>query len=74
MNDHPDNADSAASPTGTWHITDMEMWGEDYLHREMQAYIQVEEGGLGDFQFGLVSGSIDGHVEEVGSVSRFTFT
>ncbi|MCS3665611.1 hypothetical protein GGP65_003255, partial [Salinibacter ruber] len=45
-----------ANPTGTWHITWMEMWGEDYLHRETQAYIQIDTGGLGDFQFGLVSG------------------
>lgn len=60
--------------TGTWHITEMEMWDEDYLNMEVQAYIRIEERGTGDFQFGLVSGSIDGHVEQVGSDPRFTFT
>ena len=60
--------------TGTWHITEMEMWDEDYFNMEVQAYIRIEEGGTGDFQFGLVSGSIDGYVEQVGSGSRFTFT
>ncbi|MCS3662046.1 hypothetical protein [Salinibacter ruber] len=88
MNGDPDNADSVTSPnssasadpatsvdpTGTWHITWMEMWGEDYLHRETQAYIQIDTGGPGDFQFGLVSGSLDGHVEELDPESRFTFT
>jgi hypothetical protein len=76
---NPDSTGSAdptggANPTGTWHIIEMEMWGEDYLHRETQAYIQIGKDGLGDFQFGLVSGSLDGHVEELGPESRFTFT
>lgn len=61
-------------PAGTWHITDMEMWDEDYFNMEVQAYVQIEEDGLGDFQFGLVSGSIDGHVEDCGSEPRFAFT
>lgn len=74
--DSTGSADPATSvdPTGTWHITEMEMWGEDYLHRETQAYIQIDTGGLGDFQFGLVSGSIDGYVEDMGTEPRFTFT
>jgi hypothetical protein len=60
--------------TGTWHITEMEMWDEDYFNMEVQAYIRIDEGGTGDFQFGLVSGNVDGHVEQVGPDSRFTFT
>ncbi|WP_199774292.1 hypothetical protein [Salinibacter altiplanensis] len=64
----------AGKVAGTWHITDMEVWDEDYFNMETQAYIRVEEGGTGDFQFGLVTGSIDGHVEEVGTDPRFTFT
>ena len=68
--DNPDHAGVA----GTWHITDMEMWDEDYFNREVQAYIQIQEGGTGDFQFGFVSGSIDGYVEECGSGPRFRFT
>ena len=67
---------SAASdtyPTGAWHITDMEMWDEDYFNMETQAYIQIEGDGHGDFQFGLVTGSIDGYVEKMASERRFTF-
>jgi hypothetical protein len=60
--------------TGTWHITEMEMWHEDYFNTEGQAYIRIREGGTGDFQFGHVSGNIDGHVEQLGSDSRFSFT
>lgn len=65
---------SGPDMTGTWHITKMEMWNEEYFNTEVQAYIRIREGGTGDFQFGLVSGSIDGHVEQFGSDSRFTFT
>ena len=59
---------------GTWHITDMETWDEDYFNTEVQAYIRVEDGGTGDFQFGLVSGSLDGKMEETDSDPRFHFT
>ncbi|MCS3642453.1 hypothetical protein GGP70_003157 [Salinibacter ruber] len=50
------------------------MWGEDYLQRETQVCIQVDEDHLRDFQFGLVLGSVDGYVDEVTPESRFTFT
>lgn len=26
---------------GTWHITDMENWDEDYFNMEVQAYIKA---------------------------------
>ena len=55
---------------GTWHITEMETWGDDYLNMEVQAYIRIRRDGSGEFQFGLVSGQIDGEV--VGD--RFEFT
>jgi hypothetical protein len=55
---------------GLWHITEMETWGDDYLNMEVQAYIRIRRDGGGDFQFGLVSGQIDGEV--VGD--RFEFT
>ena len=38
---------------------------------ETQAYIEIKENNMGSFQFGLVSGDIDG--EEVGSGSKFRF-
>ena len=59
---------------GFWHITKMELWGEDYINMEVPAYIQVEENRLGYFQFGLVSGQLDGEIELVGGKERFWFT
>ena len=43
----------------------MEMWDEDYFNMEVQAYIEIDEKDMGRFQFGLVSGYLDG--ETVGS-------
>ena len=48
------------SVIGTWHIYEMELWDEDYFNMEVQAYIKINSQGLGYFQFGLVSGKIDG--------------
>ena len=45
---------------GIWHIIEMDMWDEDYCNMEVQAFIRVGSNGIGDFQFGLVSGGIDG--------------
>ena len=51
------------APEGVWHIIEMEMWDEKYFNMEVQAFIRVGSDGMGDFQFCLVSGVIDG--EEV---------
>ena len=45
--------------TGLWHIVSMSEWGEDYLHEQVRAFIDIEPGGMGHFQFGLVSGNIN---------------
>jgi hypothetical protein len=65
-----DTKEGAVKYEGLWHITEMETWGDDYLNMEVQAYIRIRRDGGGDFQFGLVSGQIDGEV--VGD--RFEFT
>ena len=59
---------------GAWHIVEMDMGDEDYFNMEVQAYIRVGSNGSGDFQFGLVSGRIDGEVVKMGNVERFEFT
>ena len=41
---------------------------------EVHAYIKIGADGLGDFQFGLVSGQIDGEPERYGDRERFAFT
>lgn len=60
--------------TGTWHIYEMEMWDEDYFNMEVQAYIKIDSNNLGVFQFGLVSGDIDGKVVDHPDGKRFEFT
>ena len=59
---------------GTWHIYEMEMWDEDYFNMEVQAYITIDSRGIGDFQFGLVSGQLAGEIETIGTEERLHFT
>ena len=59
---------------GTWHIYEMSMWDKDYFNMETQAYIEIEPNNLGDFQFGLVTGSLDGYIEKPEDKERFSFT
>jgi hypothetical protein len=59
---------------GTWHITDMENWDEDYFNMEVQAYIELDEAGCGEFQFGLVTGQIDGEIVRDESSEKLEFT
>ncbi|MEG4037483.1 hypothetical protein Q5691_25820 [Microcoleus sp. w1-18aA5] len=60
--------------SGKWRITEMAMWDSDYLDMEVEAYIEIDEAGSGEFQFGLVSGDIDGEVVKDGKDQRFEFT
>ena len=52
----------------------MELWDEDYFNMEVQAYIEVRPDYLGNFQFGLVSGYLDGYIEEETGKKRFLFS
>jgi hypothetical protein len=52
----------------------MEMWDGDYFNMEVQAYVRIDSEGLGEFQFVLVSGEIDGEIVEDGTDERFEFT
>jgi hypothetical protein len=59
---------------GTWRTQEMDMWDEDYLNMQVQAHIQIEPNGLGTFQFGLVSGQLDGEVCEINDQEFFYFS
>lgn len=59
---------------GTWHITDMENWDEEYFNMDVQAYIEIDKRGSGDFQFGLVTGQIDGEIVKEQSGEKLEFT
>ncbi|MCG9891677.1 MAG: hypothetical protein MH252_11445 [Thermosynechococcaceae cyanobacterium MS004] len=59
---------------GTWHIYEMDQWEEEYFNMETQAFITLDELGAGEFQFGLVSGQIDGFLAPSVPNERFEFT
>jgi hypothetical protein len=44
---------------GRWRITSMSAWDEEYLHEEVQAFIEFDERGSGEFHFGYVHGYMD---------------
>jgi hypothetical protein len=66
--------ESNHSLIGLWHIYEMDMWDEDYFNMETQAYIEITPTNGGEFQFGLVTGSIDGDLEDNNGEERFVFT
>ena len=57
--------------SGKWRITEMEMWDRDYFDMEVEAYIQINANGSGEFQFGLVCGQIRGKMSKDGEEFRF---
>ncbi|WP_293352530.1 MULTISPECIES: hypothetical protein [unclassified Microcoleus] len=59
---------------GKWRITEMDEWDSDYLDMEVEAYIEIDSKGSGEFQFGLVFGQIDGEVVKNRGDERLEFT
>ncbi len=52
----------------------MQMWDLDYFNMEVQAYIRIESDKRGRFQFGLVTGDMDGKIVDYAEGKRFEFT
>jgi hypothetical protein len=44
----------------------MELWDEEYVNMERQAFVEIGPDNLGSFQFGLVRGQLDGYLESLG--------
>lgn len=59
---------------GKWRIVEMEVWDQEYVDMEMPGYFLIGPNGIGRFQFGLVSGDIDGRVEQCANTPRFEFS
>jgi len=59
---------------GKWRIVEMEVWDQDYVDMEAPGFVRIGLDGTGQFQFGLVSGDIDGRVEQCGNEPRFEFS
>jgi hypothetical protein len=45
--------------TGRWHIVSMTEWDEDFINAEVQAFIEFDANGGGEFQFGYVRGDMN---------------
>lgn len=60
--------------TGKWRITSMSGWDKEYCDMEVPAYVKIEKNLMGDFQFGLVSGQIDGRIVKRQNQEYFEFT
>lgn len=60
---------------GTWRITKMSEWDNDYVNEEVQAFIKIEKSEMGEFHFGLVQGSMSGDFKKnnEGMIYDFTF-
>lgn len=52
----------------------MSAWDEDYFNMEVQPYIKINSGGLGEFQFGLVWGQLDGKNTKIGQENIYSFS
>ena len=59
---------------GTWRITSMEAWDADYYDMEGPAHITLRGNRAGEFQFGLVSGSIDARIRRIDGMVRVDFS
>lgn len=59
---------------GKWRITGMSSWDKEYCDMEVPAYLNIGKNLMGDFQFGLVSGQIDGRIVKRQSEEYFEFT
>ena len=59
---------------GKWRIAEMEVWDQEYVDTEAPGFVRIGSNGTGRFQFGQVSGDIDGRVEQCGKAPRFEFS
>ena len=59
---------------GTWHIDEMSEWDADYFNMDVRAFLEIQPNISGEFQFGLVSGNIDGYIENIRGKERLSFS
>ncbi|MBW1753350.1 MAG: hypothetical protein JRJ46_09650 [Deltaproteobacteria bacterium] len=57
-----------------WRIVEMEHWDKDYIDLVVPGYIRFDKGGLGEFQFGVVYGSMDYRIENYSEFERIEFS
>lgn len=60
--------------SGKWRIIRMSEWDKEYCDSEVKAFIAIESSGSGEFQFGLVVGSVCGDFRKMAEGTIFDFT
>jgi hypothetical protein len=59
---------------GTWFITEMEVWDQEYVNMEVPGHFTFRKDGTGHFQFGLVQGEMDCRLESDDGRERIEFS
>lgn len=59
---------------GYWRITKMSEWDKEYCDMDVKAYMKIDNRRSGEFQFGLVQGSMDGEFKKTPAGLLFDFT
>ena len=59
---------------GTWRIIDMDEWDQDYIDLIVPGYISFGHNDSGEFQFGMVEGSLHYRIEPHGEGERLEFS
>ena len=67
-------ANSVKPFIGTWRITHMDEWDQEYVDLVTNGYIKFDNDKSGKFQFGTVGGSLDYRVEALGKLTRVEFS
>lgn len=49
----------------------MEAWPQDYVDLVVPGFIEIEADGMGSFQFGTVSGGVDGSIRSIAGLTFF---
>ena len=58
---------------GTWKITEMEQWDEDYIDLDGPGLIKFARGHHGDLKFGAMQSGLDWRLDEPSGAVEFTF-
>lgn len=59
---------------GKWRIYAMSEWEKDYFDEDVKAFIKIDSGLCGEFQFGYVSGDIDARIVKQPDGERLELT
>ena len=59
---------------GTWVIVEMEAWDQEYVNMDVPGHFTFKKDSTGHFQFGLVRGEMDCHMETVNVRERTEFS